>query len=68
MLRVGLDIGGTFTDLTCIDEANGQVFYLKTLTSARRPFEAVLSALEAAKIPLEDVVFFSTARRSGSTR
>ncbi len=59
MLRVGLDIGGTFTDLTGIDEDTGQVFYLKALTSARRPFEAVLSALEAAKIQLEDVVFFS---------
>jgi N-methylhydantoinase A len=59
MLRVGLDIGGTFTDITGIDEETGQLFNLKTLTSARRPFEAVLSALEAARIRLEDVVFFS---------
>jgi N-methylhydantoinase A len=59
VLRIGLDIGGTFTDLTGIDEGTGAVFYLKALTSARRPFEAVLSALEAAKIQLEDVVFFS---------
>lgn len=59
MLRVGLDIGGTFTDLTGVDEDTGQVFYLKALTSARRPFEAVLSALEAAKIELRDITFFS---------
>ena len=59
MLRLGIDIGGTFTDLTGIDETSGEMFHLKTLTDPREPVRAVLQALDRAAVPLEDLSFLS---------
>jgi N-methylhydantoinase A len=39
--RVGVDIGGTFTDLVLIDDATGRMTVGKTLTTPRAPAEAV---------------------------
>ncbi len=51
--RIGIDIGGTFTDFTVIDDSTGQVLIDKTLTTPRAPEEAVLQGLErlAAALP-----------------
>jgi N-methylhydantoinase A len=51
--RIGVDIGGTFTDFTVVDEDSGSILIDKTLTTPRAPEEAVLSGLErlAAQIP-----------------
>jgi N-methylhydantoinase A len=46
--RVGVDIGGTFTDLVVIDETSGQMTFGKTLTTPRAPAEAVESLLKDA--------------------
>ena len=59
MLRLGIDIGGTFTDLTGIDETSGEMFHLKTLTDPREPVRAVLQALDQAAVRLEDISFLS---------
>src|SRR5215469_4085923 len=46
MLRVGIDVGGTFTDLAAVDDANGAVLRLKVPSTPRAPERAVIAALE----------------------
>lgn len=45
LLRVGVDIGGTFTDLVMIDPASGALFKEKVLTTPDDPSRAVLEGL-----------------------
>jgi len=47
-LRVGVDVGGTFTDVIAWDETDGAVAHSKRPTSAAHPAEGVLRALEQA--------------------
>ncbi|HEX3247235.1 MAG TPA: hydantoinase/oxoprolinase family protein [Chloroflexota bacterium] len=57
--RVGVDIGGTFTDLVLIDDATGGMTVGKTLTTAHAPAEAVgrllADALQRARVDAADV-------------
>jgi N-methylhydantoinase A len=46
MLRVALDIGGTFTDFVAQDTESGRMAYWKSLSTPSRPAEAVLSGLQ----------------------
>src|SRR5215470_8136269 len=39
--RIGVDIGGTFTDLVVFDDASGSFAVGKTLTTPRDPSEAM---------------------------
>ena len=41
MIRVGIDIGGTFTDLVLVDDRTGAVTVGKLLTTPRNPADAV---------------------------
>ncbi|MEE9198501.1 MAG: hydantoinase/oxoprolinase family protein [Dehalococcoidia bacterium] len=59
MHRMGVDIGGTFTDLTSIDEASGEVSHLKVPTTPAQPEQGVLEALGRAGLRLEQVSFLS---------
>ena len=43
--RVGIDIGGTFTDLVLIDDATGERAVGKTLTTPEDPSQAVEDGL-----------------------
>jgi N-methylhydantoinase A/oxoprolinase/acetone carboxylase beta subunit len=47
--RVGVDIGGTFTDFAFVDTETGAVFIDKKLTTPREPERAVLAGIEAAE-------------------
>jgi N-methylhydantoinase A len=47
-VRVGVDIGGTFTDLILIDDATGQVTVGKVLTTPHDPSTAVADVLSDA--------------------
>src|SRR5262245_43299433 len=47
-LRVGVDIGGTFTDLILIDDATGELTIGKVLTTPDDPSRAVTDVLEDA--------------------
>jgi 5-oxoprolinase (ATP-hydrolysing) len=51
--RIGIDIGGTFTDFTVIDDHSGEIVVDKTLTTPRAPEEGVLHGLDrlVARIP-----------------
>ncbi|RUM47873.1 MAG: hydantoinase/oxoprolinase family protein [Hyperthermus sp.] len=46
MRRVGVDVGGTFTDLVAFDEERGVVVAVKYLSSPREPWRSVIGALE----------------------
>ncbi len=47
MLRVGIDVGGTFTDLAAIDSERNDVVTLKVPSTPREPQRGVLDALDA---------------------
>jgi N-methylhydantoinase A len=44
--QIGVDIGGTFTDLLLYDEANGSFTIGKTLTTSQAPADAVRGGIE----------------------
>jgi N-methylhydantoinase A len=46
--RIGIDVGGTFTDLVLLDETTGAVRHTKVLTTAPNPADGVLHALGRA--------------------
>jgi N-methylhydantoinase A len=46
-VRVGIDVGGTFTDLVALDPASGVIRSLKVLTTPDAPARGVLSGLQA---------------------
>jgi N-methylhydantoinase A len=55
MRRIGVDVGGTFTDVVVLDEASGSTSWLKVPTNEREPAAGVLAALAAAEVPLDEV-------------
>ncbi len=52
---VGIDVGGTFTDLLYVDQVSGQVRLAKTPTTLDNQARGVLAALEAADAALRQV-------------
>ena len=69
--RVGIDIGGTFTDLVLIDDETGERAVGKVLTTPEDPSEAVeeglLELLEREGIEAGRLGRSSTARRWSPT-
>jgi N-methylhydantoinase A len=55
MFIVGIDVGGTFTDLTAVDEATGRVVVTKVPSRRRAEGGAVLAGLQALGIAGRDV-------------
>jgi N-methylhydantoinase A len=47
-VRIGIDIGGTFTDLLLVDDASGDVTVVKTLTTPADPSDAVDAGIRQA--------------------
>src|SRR5690606_8223185 len=45
--RIGVDIGGTFTDLALVDDRNGRIFTHKLLTTPDSPEQAVIEGVTA---------------------
>ena len=46
-LRVGIDVGGTFTDLVAVDRHSGEIVKHKLPSTPREPHRAVIEALAA---------------------
>jgi N-methylhydantoinase A len=46
--RIGIDVGGTFTDLLAYDEVSGTLHRCKVPSTPRAPEEGVIDALQAA--------------------
>ena len=55
MFIVGIDVGGTFTDLTAVDEGTGRVVVTKVPSRPRNEAAAVLDGLAALGIAPRDV-------------
>jgi N-methylhydantoinase A len=51
--RVGVDIGGTFTDLVALDEFTGKIINTKALTTSHDLTEAILTCVEQAGVDLK---------------
>lgn len=45
-MRIGIDVGGTFTDVVLIDDQTGQIHYTKTLTTPANRAVGVINGLE----------------------
>ncbi len=45
-MKLGIDIGGTFTDLVLLNEADGHMLFGKTLTTYPDPLEGILNGVE----------------------
>jgi N-methylhydantoinase A len=50
---VGVDVGGTFTDLVVLDRATGQLSAHKVPSNRGAPDQAVMAALERAAVPMD---------------
>ena len=63
--RIGVDIGGTFTDAALVDEGSGAIGIAKTLTTPEDFGQGVVNALreaiEAYDVPPGDVSLLSHA-------
>jgi N-methylhydantoinase A len=55
MFIVGVDVGGTFTDLTAVDETTGRVVVTKVPSQPRHEAAALLAGLAALGIASRDV-------------
>src|SRR4029453_8256389 len=55
MFIVGIDVGGTFTDLTAVDDASGRVLVTKVPSRPRNEAAAVLEGVAAPGIAPRDV-------------
>ncbi len=45
-MRIGIDVGGTFTDIVLIDDQRGKIHYTKVLTVPKNPAVGVLNGIE----------------------
>jgi N-methylhydantoinase A len=66
-MRIGIDVGGTFTDFVLLDDASGRIHTYKCLTTPRDPSDAIVAGIEAldARLPgltgrLEEVIHGTT--------
>ena len=53
--RVGVDTGGTFTDLVALDKSTGALQFVKRPSTPHAPGEAVLDVLSRLEVPLQQV-------------
>src|ERR1700685_3157678 len=55
MLRIGIDTGGTFTDLVAFEASSGRVSIVKVPSTPMQPADAPIAAIRQSGIAPEDV-------------
>lgn len=55
--RIGIDTGGTFTDLILFDVDDGSISSLKVASTPREPLEAFISSIRESDAPVDDIAF-----------
>ncbi len=65
MLRIGVDIGGTFTDVTVIDEETGDILSDKVLTTPKDPSRGVLQSIQQVAADLARTSFLVHGTTAG---
>lgn len=55
MKRIGIDVGGTFTDVVVLDEVTGLARSFKALTDYEQPADGILRAFDASAIDPSEV-------------
>ncbi len=53
-LKVGIDVGGTFTDLMVFDSQNKKSFAIKVSSNPKNPIEAVLNAIRIGNLEMDE--------------
>ena len=66
MIRAGVDIGGTFTDVIVFDEGTGAIEIAKTPSTPANPAEGVVNGLTKAETAIADLDFFSHGSTVGT--
>lgn len=64
--RVGIDIGGTFTDLVYFDEESKTFSIVKVPTTPKRPAEGALNAVKTGKLDFKDIYMLVHATTLGT--
>ena len=54
-LKVGIDVGGTFTDLMVFDSQNKKSFAIKVSSNPKNPIEAVLNAIRIGNLEMDEI-------------
>jgi pantothenate kinase len=52
---IGVDVGGTFTDLIYVNKNNGSIEFAKVPTSSDNQAFGVMNAIQKAKLNLDEV-------------
>ena len=66
MLRVGVDVGGTFTDIFVYDEESGETVSAKVPTTPENQAIGVMQSVETADVSLADVSFMAHGTTTGT--
>ncbi len=70
MIRIGIDVGGTFTDFAMFNDASGGVYYFKHPSTPHDPSEAIQAGLKAAMekfgVPASDICFIGHGTTVGT--
>src|SRR5215213_8076200 len=54
-VRLGIDTGGTFTDLIGIDDVTGELVVAKTPSTPSRPVDAIMSAIDRSEAAMDAI-------------
>jgi N-methylhydantoinase A len=66
MLRVGIDVGGTFTDFFAYDDETGETLSAKVLTTTDNQARGVMQSIVAAGADLDNVGFLAHGTTTGT--
>jgi len=56
-IRIGIDTGGTFTDLIGLDDSSNELVLAKTPSTPSEPVQAIVNALDTSGVALKEIEF-----------